>query len=175
MRSCRTFRGRRVNRSARYPRVYHPEHPAAMADGMVYVHRLVAWDAFGEIRPGWHVHHKNGDREDWRPENLELLPARDHSRRHRPRRKPVVRRCGACGTPLEIRTARRRALPRVYCSRACVARGREVVDWPSDEELLTEVDKTSARAVGRRLGVSNTAVSKRVRRIRRGSGRAGTS
>jgi hypothetical protein len=46
------------------------------------VHRVV-WEAWnGSIPPGRVVHHKNHNRADNRPENLELMTASDHSSHH---------------------------------------------------------------------------------------------
>ena len=47
------------------------------------VHRVVAERKIGrKIRPGEHVHHKNENKLDNRPSNLEVLSAADHRRRH---------------------------------------------------------------------------------------------
>ncbi|WP_240738554.1 HNH endonuclease signature motif containing protein [Deinococcus fonticola] len=42
----------------------------------IYVHRLVAAQHMGrELMPGEVVHHRNGDKQDFSPENLLVLPS----------------------------------------------------------------------------------------------------
>lgn len=163
-----TFQGRKINRSGRYPRVHYPGHPAAAKDGLAYVHRVVAWESQGPIQTGCHVHHRNRNPEDWRPDNLEVLSPGEHASRHRSGDRPEVRQCGSCGETVEIRTARRKARARVYCSKGCASSAREVAKWPDDEQLLERVQTDGARAIGRQLGVSDSAVRKRVCRLLRG-------
>lgn len=63
---------------------HNPSHATAFKNGDVLVHREVWYDANGPIPDGYHVHHINGDKLDNRLENLELLSASEHAKRHRP-------------------------------------------------------------------------------------------
>lgn len=56
-----------------YMAIWEPDHPNAMKQGYVQMHVKVMSDYLGRpLRKGENVHHKNGVRDDNRPENLEL-------------------------------------------------------------------------------------------------------
>lgn len=56
-------------------------HPEADTRGRVLQHRKLYSDAHG-IPPGYIVHHKNGNKQDNRLENLEALPRDVHADHH---------------------------------------------------------------------------------------------
>ena len=56
-----------------YVRVYRPDHPNAVGLGWVYEHVLVMSQLLARpLYPDEQVHHRNGQRDDNRAENLEL-------------------------------------------------------------------------------------------------------
>lgn len=79
------WKGGRTVASNGYVLIRSPGHPMADSRGYVYEHRLVMSEAIGRaLEPGEQVHHRNGDKTDNRPENLELTASRaDHTVRHR--------------------------------------------------------------------------------------------
>lgn len=107
------WKGGRTIASNGYVLIKRTGHPMADVRGYVYEHRLVASEILGRLLLGGEqVHHKNGDKTDNRPENIEVVPSRKHHAvKHRPRfpdrrRKPdepnptVECECG-CGTTFE--------------------------------------------------------------------------
>ena len=86
-------RARRV-RPDGYVQVLRPGHPLARRDGYVFEHRLVVYEAGIEIAPGYQVHHRNGDRQDNRIENLEVVRIDEHARRHAHERGAITNQYG---------------------------------------------------------------------------------
>lgn len=85
---CISGAGRKLDKTLGYVRVYAPMHKEANSWGYVYEHRVIAERIVGrELAPGEVVHHKNGERWDNRPDNLEVMGAREHGRLHRQRQK----------------------------------------------------------------------------------------
>ena len=67
------WKGGRTRHKAGYVMVHVPGHPRATSGPYIFEHILVAEDLLGRyLRDGETVHHRNGVRDDNRPENLEL-------------------------------------------------------------------------------------------------------
>lgn len=86
-----------------YIRVLAPEHPAAdPTTGYVLEHRLVAERMLGRLLlPTEVVHHRDGDKSNNDPANLEVMTNPDHTARHSGLRGRWARhhdRCARCGT-----------------------------------------------------------------------------
>jgi len=81
-----------------YLEIFQPSHPLAKKNGYVLEHRMIAYDA-GLIRdPKMQVHHKNGNKQDNRLENLEVTTCAEHTKHHwkGAKRKPFSKeRCEA--------------------------------------------------------------------------------
>ena len=93
-----SWAGGRFVDSDGYVRISLPEHHRADSNGFVYEHIVVAEGVLGEpIYADRHVHHKNEDKADNAPSNLEVMSAGDHHRGHSPRAKLDGARSGKGG------------------------------------------------------------------------------
>ena len=82
--ACRgvSSRSDRLSRNG-YWYVCKPDHPNCSKQGYVAEHRLVMESLLGRLLTDDEVvHHKNGDKKDNSPSNLELLSRKDHSGLH---------------------------------------------------------------------------------------------
>lgn len=67
--------------------------------GEQYLHRVVWMFYHGDIQPGYHIHHIDGDRSNNQPSNLELVPSKKHHQLHYQADKEawkLARKAGLC-------------------------------------------------------------------------------
>lgn len=119
------WRGGRLVASNGYVLVRRPEHPLADVRGYVYEHRLVAEQIVGRpLRKGEQVHHKDGNKQNNSPNNLEVTASSAHHRlRHRTKESgrrlpgepnPLI--CCACGCEQQFPRYDATGRPRTYIS-----------------------------------------------------------
>ena len=127
MTKSKTFRGKPIFEWEGYPAVTWREHPLATSGGVVRIHRVIAYEHFGDEVIGNHVHHINEDLWDWSITNLKVLTPAEHLAEH-PRFKSYISfKCGFCGTYFERET--RQVVSKLaggqknfFCSRRCGAK-----------------------------------------------------
>ena len=168
----RSFRGRRVVLDGKYPGVYWPEHPMSRAHGMAHVHRIVAYERYGDLPDGLEVHHDDEDVWNWDEDNLHLMSKPEHAREHTRRgngfgygieKVPVS--CPQCGREFEVYPARLDRTEEPHCSTECSSKSQLKIEWPSLEELERLVETKGYVGTGRLLGVSDNAVRKAIQRL----------
>lgn len=129
--------GRRVMDTG-YIGVWSPGHPTAHKDNYALEHRKVAWDAGILTNLANHVHHKNGDKQDNRPENLEALGESEHHTHHISEAGRVVNQHGQWPVH-RARTYAERAAVRQQRSapRACEGCGGEYLPKQDRQRFCT--------------------------------------
>jgi hypothetical protein len=136
-------RGRHVMPSG-YVRVWCPGHPMAHKDGYALEHRVVLYEAGVELLPGYHAHHRNGDKADNRIENLEVKLAAQHVGDHVREAGAVEnqfgtwrlrspRDCEVCGESYKPWNDTQR-----FCSRSCMRIGLRKTHCKRGHELAGE-------------------------------------
>ena len=73
-----------------YVHIKMPEHPRANVDGYVQKSHLIAEKKLGRyLYPEEITHHKNGIRDDDRPENIEVMTRSEHTSLHHKQRRII--------------------------------------------------------------------------------------
>jgi len=143
-------------------------HPLANKTyGKVYYHRHVASISLGRwLLKEEMVHHKDGDKENNHPNNLEIMTEAEHMRHHAKERGFGTERvdCPICKTLFTVNKSVLKKGSGKYCSSPCSNIGQRRVIRPSKEDLKNSIKNLSWLAMGRKYGVSDNAVRKWARR-----------
>jgi len=106
-----------------YKIVSKPDHPRAWSTGYVYEHVLVMEEKLGRfLNHDEIVHHKDENRLNNSPNNLELMTFKTHGKHHAKRSDSLVLKCDSCGTAFTRRknqSAKSKGYARSFCSRKC--------------------------------------------------------
>jgi len=105
------------------------------------------------------VHHKNGDRYDNRPENLEVLTAKEHSALHN-QKHPLTKTCAVCGkdfTPAPTKRARQKCCGR-DCFRELMRRQRTKLTEEQKAALRARYPSETQTALAAAYGISQAQV-----------------
>jgi len=132
-----------------------------------YIHRIVMSEKLGRVLlTNEHVHHKNGDRGNWKLRNLELLTAAVHAKHHRSNEHEACHfdtSCDFCGKVISRELSQKRYY-KTFCDNVCRVAGMDKIKWPAPERLKKLVWKLPVTIIAEQLGVSDTAVKKRCKR-----------
>lgn len=115
----------RMSTSTGYEVVFCPDHPRAWSTGYVYVHTIIAEYKLGRLlKPGEIVHHKDGNRKNNVPWNIEISNRSKHARNHGKLKGLTVAViiCPTCGKLFEKEKRQTHLIKGgkyTFCSRKC--------------------------------------------------------
>lgn len=154
-----------------YVVVYMPGHPKSMRggnwDGYIYEHILIGEEVIDRpIKEGEEVHHLDTNRSNNSPDNLLILSGPMHKKLHSwlekytltPNEKQVERiergciRCKVCSKPINHDL--------IYCGSECNKIDLRVVERPTKEKLIEQMDNLPLTSVGKLYGVSDNSIRK---------------
>ena len=153
----------------KYLAVYLPNHPDALADGYVYEHRIVASKMLGRVlKSNEYVHHKDENGLNNSPDNLMIFASNaDHVAFHFGAEiyekdgvfyaKEFISKkdyfCVDCKAKILYKSTRCRKCQSIY-------KMKNISRRPSKEELKELLQTYSFVGIGKKYGVSDSAVRK---------------
>lgn len=141
------WRGGHTKFTNGYWYVLRPNHERALKSGYVKRADLVLEAKLGRpLEPGEIAHHKDENRENDSPSNLEPMRVGPHNRHHHGKAVHTVRKSR---------------------SRNPDHPSNQRYEWPSDVELLALRDQMSLRQIARAIGCNHKAVDRRIKRIKK--------
>ena len=105
---------------AEYRTVKCPNHPNAWKNGYVYLHRLIKELEIGRfLKDGEIVHHKDEDKSNNHPSNLEIKSQSNHAREHTTGIAITYLKCSWCEKPFTRETRQVKKGKNPFCSHSC--------------------------------------------------------
>ena len=155
----------RLDKGTGYMYSYNPNHPCANKAGKVLEHVFRVWEVFGRLPSKDEcVHHVDRNRTNNHISNLRLMTKSDHMKLHWLEDhgvdncfKDVV--CNFCEVSF---TTHEKSVK--FCSTSCASKSSRKFDI-SAEELRDLVWSIPTVKVGKMLGVSDVAISKRCKKL----------
>ena len=150
----------RLDRSTGYEYFFDRAHPLAKKNGLVAYHRHVASVKLGRwLRREEVVHHRDGQRANNDPQNLEVMTRQSHTSHHQKRNPTIYELCACCSNRFEVTHSLKE-----FCSDDCSRKSRRRFDV-TKEDLQDLVWKLPISEVAAIIGVSDVAVHKRCKRL----------
>jgi endogenous inhibitor of DNA gyrase (YacG/DUF329 family) len=140
------------------------QHPLAQSNGAVYYHRHVASIKLGRwLNSDEHVHHKDGNKLNNVPENLEVLSNSEHAKLHKAHGPDELLECPLCGKLFTVKFSHREY--RVFCSIEC-SKAASIKNPEITKEFLEELmPKYSWRELGSLFSYSDVGIKKRAKAL----------
>ncbi len=112
-----------------------------------------------------HLHHINGNREDNRLENLQLLCPNCHSQTstYCGKKNKNNNKNSAYSLKITCKTCGAIICDSATCCKKCFAKTMEKIHWPPTNELIKMINDSNYVQVGKLLGVTDKAIKKRIK------------
>ena len=115
----------------------NPPHPRRNKKGLYPLHRVLMENKLGRFLEPWEqVHHKDEDKKNDDPGNLEVLTAKAHARHHSKTVSNISLVCPTCNKGFSLKPhsyrlrAKRNASGLIFCSRSCSTKAQHADPIP---------------------------------------------